>query len=170
MMQKEKRTEDSTMDMKIIWAAAIFFGGWLFSYLFVRQLAFNFRIAYPMIRKLRTKDKDLIAPGADKYTNISVIVSAFVILLIFFVVTFFCRTRLHLLIGFSFGVVSAFLLFLPRLKITERATFDLFCSAYSRFIPDDELRTAMYERDPKGIRRRLRALDQDDSIIPTFPG
>lgn len=158
------------MEMKIIWTAAIFFGGWLFSYLFIRQLAFNFKVAYPMMKKMRAQDKDLIAPGADKYTNISVIVCSIVILLIFFIVIFLCRNRLHLLIGFFVGVISAFLLFLPRLKITERSTFDLFCSAYSRFIPDDELRTAMYERKSRDIRRRLRNMDLDDSIIPTFPG
>ena len=158
------------MEMKIIWTAAIFFGGWLFSYLFIRQLAFNFKVAYPMMKKMRAQDKDLIAPGADKYTNISVIVCSIVILLIFFIVIFLCRSHLHLLIGFFVGVISAFLLFLPRLKITERSTFDLFCSAYSRFIPDDELRTAMYERKSRDIRRRLRNMDLDDSIIPTFPG
>ena len=41
------------MAMKIMWAAAIFFGGWLFSYLFGRQLVFNFKSAYPMIKKMR---------------------------------------------------------------------------------------------------------------------
>ena len=41
------------MAMKIIWAAVIFFGGWLFSYLFGRQLAFNFKTAYPMIKSMR---------------------------------------------------------------------------------------------------------------------
>ena len=156
------------MAMKIMWAAAIFFGGWLFSYLFVRQLAFNFTTAYPMIKKLRAQDKDLIAPGADKYTNISVLVCIVVILVVTAIVVRFCK--LYLIVSFAVGVVSAILLFLPHLKVTERATFDLFCSAYSRFVPDDELRTAMYERDPKGIRKRLRDMELDSSIIPTFPG
>ena len=156
------------MAMKIMWAAAIFFGGWLFSYLFVRQLAFNFIAAYPMIKKMRSQDKDLIAPGADKYTNISVIVCVVLILIICFVVVRFCK--LYLIVSFAVGLVSALLMFLPHLKITERGTFDLFCSAYSRFVPDDELRTAIFERDPKAIRSRLRDMGLDSSIIPTFPG
>lgn len=156
------------MAMKIMWAAAIFFGGWLFSYLFVRQLSFNFKIAYPMIKKMRAQDKDLIAPGADKYTHISVIVCSVVILIVAFIVVRFCK--LYLIVSFAVGVVSALLLFLPHLKLTERGTFDLFCSAYSRFVPDDELRAAMYERDPKALRKRLRDMELDSSIIPTFPG
>ena len=156
------------MAMKIMWAAAIFFGGWLFSYLFGRQLVFNFKSAYPMIKKMRAQDPDLIAPGADKYTNISVIVCVVIILIISFVVIRFCK--LYLIISFFVGAISALLMFVSQLKITVRGTFDLFCSAYSRFIPDDELRTAMYERKPREIRKRLRDMGLDDSIIPTFPG
>lgn len=155
------------MAMKIMWAAAIFFGGWLFSYLFIRQLVFNFMSAYPMIKKMRSQDQDLIAPGADKYTNISVIVCIVAILIVCFIVIRFCK--LYLIISFFVGLVSALVMFIPRLKITERGTFDLFCSAYSRFVPDDELRTAMYERSPKDIRKRIRDMGLDSSIIPTFP-
>ena len=154
------------MAMKIIWAAVIFFGGWLFSYLFGRQLAFNFKTAYPMIKSMRGQDKDLIAPGADKYTNISVIVCIVTILIVSFIVVRFCK--LYLIISFFVGVVSALILYLPHLSIYERNTFDLFCSAYSRFVPDDELRAAMYERKPKDVRKRLRDMGLDGSIIPTF--
>ena len=156
------------MAMKIMWAAAIFFGGWLFSYLFVRQLAFNFLVAYPTVKKMRALDPELVAPGADKYTNMSVIVCVVVIAIISFVVIRFCK--LYLIISFFVGVVSALLMFLPKMKFTERDTFNLFCSAYSRFVPDDELRTAMYERKPKDIRSRLKDMGLDSSIIPTFPG
>ena len=154
------------MAMKIMWAAAIFFGGWLFSYLFGRQLCFNFKAAYPMIKKMRGQDPELIAPGADKYTHISVIVCVLVILIICFVVVRFCK--LYLIISFFVGVVSALVMYLPRMNINERGIFDLFCSAYSRFVPDDELRTAMYERKPKEIRSRLKDMGLDSSIIPTL--
>ncbi len=156
------------MAMKIMWAAAIFFGGWLFSYLFVRQLAFNFLVAYPTVKKMRALDPELVAPGADKYTNMSVIVCVVVIAIISFVVIRFCK--LYLIISFFVGVISALLMFLPQLKITERGTFNLFCSAYSRFVPDDELRTAMFEREPKRIRNRLKDMGLDSSVVPTFPG
>lgn len=155
------------MAMKIMWAAAIFFGGWLFSYLFVRQLAFNFMTAYPMVKKMRALDPELVAPGADKYTNMSVIVCLVVIAIISFVVIRFCK--LYLIISFFVGVISALLMFLPKMKITESDTFNLFCSAYSRFVPDDELRTAMFEREPKRMRSRLKELELDSSVIPTFP-
>lgn len=154
------------MAMKIMWAAAIFFGGWLFSYLFGRQLVFNLKVAYPMIKKMRSQDADLIAPGADKYTNISVIVCIVSILIISFVVIRFCK--LYLIISYLVGLISALVMYFPRLNISDRSTFDLFCSAYSRFVPDDELRTAMYERQPKDIRKRIRDMGFDSSIIPTF--
>ena len=156
------------MAMKIMWAAAIFFGGWLFSYLFFRQLSFNFLVAYPTVKKLRGLDPELVAPGADKYTNMSVLVCVLTIAVISFVVIRFCK--LYLIISFFVGVVSALLMFLPKMKFTDRDTFNLFCSAYSRFVPDDELRTAMYERKPKEIRSRLKAMELDSSVIPTFPG
>ena len=154
------------MAMKIMWAAAIFFGGWLFSYLFGRQLVFNYTVAYPTIKKMRSQDKDLIAPGADKYTNISVIVCVLVILIVVFIVVRFCK--LYLIISFAVGAVSALVMYAPHLKFSERGTFDLFCSAYSRFVPDDELRTAMFERKPKEIRKRIRDMGLDASIIPSF--
>ena len=154
------------MAMKIMWAAAIFFGGWLFSYLFGRQLVFNYTVAYPAIKKMRSQDKDLIAPGADKYTNISVIVCVLVILIVFFIVARFCK--LYLIISFAIGALSALVMYVPHLKFSERSTFDLFCSAYSRFVPDDELRTAMFERKPKEIRKRIRDMGFDASIIPSF--
>ncbi len=154
------------MAMKIMWAAAIFFGGWLFSYLFGRQLAFNFMAAYPTIRKMRGQDKDLIAPGADKYTNISVLVCIVTIAIIAFVVIRFCK--LYLVISCGVGALSALIMYLPHLKITERQTFDLFCNAYSRFIPDDELRTAMFNRKPKEIRKRVREMGLEPDFVPSF--
>ena len=49
------------MSAKIMWSAAIFFGGWLWSYVFIRQIMFNFLIANPLIKKLRAMQQDLIA-------------------------------------------------------------------------------------------------------------
>lgn len=154
------------MSMKIMWAAAIFFGGWLFFYLFGRQLVFNFTAAYPMIRKMREQDKELIAQGADKYTNISVIVCIVTIAIVAAIVIRFCP--LYLSISCAVGAVSALLMYLPHSKVADRSTFDLFCSAYSRFVPDDGLRTAMYNRKPKEIRKRLRELGLDAGFIPAF--
>ena len=134
------------MAMKIMWAAAIFFGGWLFFYLFGRQLVFNFSAAYPTIKKMREQDKELIAPGADKYTNISVLVCVVTIVVVAAIVIRFCP--LYLMISCAVGAVSALLMYLPHAKVSDRGTFDLFCSAYSRFVPDDELRVREMGLDP----------------------
>jgi len=154
------------MAMKIMWAAAIFFGGWLFFYLFGRQLVFNFTAAYPMIKKMREQDKDLIAPGADKYTHISVLVCVISIAVVAFIVIRFCP--LYLIISCAVGAVSALLMYLPHSRLSDRGTFDLFCSAYSRFVPDDALRTAMFNRKPKDIRKRVREMGLDPSFVPSF--
>ena len=154
------------MAMKIMWAAAIFFGGWLFFYLFGRQLVFNFTAAYPTIRKMREQDKELIAPGADKYTNISVLVCVVTIAIVAAIVIRFCP--LYLIISCAVGAVSALLMYLPHAKISDRGTFDLFCSAYSRFVPDDELRTAMFNRKPKEIRKRIHEMGLDPAFVPAF--
>lgn len=154
------------MAMKIMWAAAIFFGGWLFFYLFGRQLVFNFSAAYPTIKKMREQDKDLIAPGADKYTNISVLVCVVTIVVVAAIVIRFCP--LYLMISCAVGAVSALLMYLPHAKVSDRGTFDLFCSAYSRFVPDDELRTAMFNRKPKEIRKRVREMGLDPAFVPIF--
>ena len=154
------------MAMKIMWAAAIFFGGWLFFYLFGRQLVFNFSAAYPTIKKMCEQDKELIAPGADKYTNISVLVCVVTIVVVAAIVIRFCP--LYLMISCAVGAVSALLMYLPHAKVSDRGTFDLFCSAYSRFVPDDELRTAMFNRKPKEIRKRVREMGLDPAFVPIF--
>ena len=154
------------MAMKIMWAAAIFFGGWLFFYLFGRQLVFNFSAAYPTIKKMREQDKELIAPGADKYTNISVLVCVVTIVVVAAIVIRFCP--LYLMISCAVGAVSALLMYLPHAKVSDHGTFDLFCSAYSRFVPDDELRTAMFNRKPKEIRKRVREMGLDPAFVPIF--
>ena len=65
------------MEAKIMWGAFIFLGGWLWAYLFVRQLLFNLQTAYPLIKKMKAADPDLIAVGAKRYTDISMIVCCF---------------------------------------------------------------------------------------------
>lgn len=36
--------------------------------------------------------------------------------------------------------------------------FDSFCAAYYRFVPDDELRTAMYNKKPSQMKKRLHEM------------
>ena len=152
--------------IRFIWIGVMFFAGWIWFYLFGRQLIFNFTAAYPTIKKMRSLDKELIAPGADKYTNVSVIVCIVVIAAVAALIVRFCK--LDLLISFFAGAFVALLLYIPSSTITTRNTFDLFCSAYSRFVPDDALRTAMYGRDVKDIKKRLKEMDFADTFVPEF--
>ena len=110
------------MEIKIMLAAAIFFGGWLWSYLFVRQLMFNFRVAYPLIRSMNALREDLIAVGAKRYTGISVAICLVFAALVLFVVIRFCPV--YLWVSFLVGAVSA-LAFLPQEQLLKNMTVNL---------------------------------------------
>lgn len=151
---------------KIMLAGAIFLGGWLWSYVFARQILFNYITAFPLIKKMRVLRDDLIAVGADRYTIVSTIVCFFFAAVILFVVIRFCP--LYLILCFAFGAVIAFVMLLRMVSPRNRAMFDAFCSAYCRFVPDDELRTAMYNKKTGPIRARLKAMELSDTFIPEF--
>ncbi len=154
------------MAMKVMWAGAIFLGGWLYSYLFIRQLLFNVKTAYPIIRKMKAADPDLIAVGADRYTHISTIVCCFFVLLFGFIVIRFCKP--YLLITFFVGALSAALILLGRTAPDNRAMFDAFCTTYYRFVPDDELRTAMFNKKPGQIKQRLYNMGLARDMVPDY--
>ena len=152
------------MEMKILWAGAIFFGGWLWFYLFGRQLVFNFRIALPMVKKMNTAREGLVAPGAGKYTWISNLLCLLLLAVGCSVVIRFCR--LYLIIFFFVGFAVAFVTYFITCKITTPSVWDLFCSGYYRFVPDDELRTAIYNKDMERIKRRLYDMDVPRDFLP----
>lgn len=154
------------MEIKIMFAAAIFFGGWLLAYVFLRQLLFNFTVAYPLLKKMWELDPELIAVGAKRYTNTSVIVCIVSIAVIVFVVLFLCPT--YLIISFFVGFLLCLLMIAGKLTPRNRAMFESFCAGYCRFVPDDELRTIMYNKDVKKINRRLRELGCNSSFVPEF--
>ena len=147
-------------------AAAIFFGGWLLSYVFVRQLLFNFITAFPLIRKMQQIDKDLIAVGAKRYTVTSVFVCLLVCAAIVFVVLRFCPV--YLIIAFFIGVLLCILMIIGKISPRNLPMFENFCTGYCRFVPDDTLRTIMYNKDVKKIDRRLRELGYGSSFVPDF--
>lgn len=151
---------------QIMLAAAVFFGGWLWSYIFLRQLLFNFFTAYPLIRKMHELDPDLIAVGAKRYTTTSVIVCAVVSIVLLAVVLAFCPR--YLIIAFAAGAVLCVLMIITKLSPSNPAMFDSFCTGYCRFVPDDELRNIMYQKETKKIDRRLRELGYDRSFVPEF--
>lgn len=154
------------MSMKIMLAAAIFFGGWLWFYVFMRQLLFNFTTAYPLIKKMQAIDPDLIAVGAKRYTTTSVLVCSLISVIILFVIFRFCP--LYLLISFFVGAAICFAMLITKLSPNNLPMFESFCSAYCRFVPDDELRTIMFNKEIKKINRRLREMSYSNSFVPDF--
>ena len=154
------------MATKIMLAAAIFFGGWLWFYVFMRQFLFNFTIAYPLIKNMQAIDPDLIAVGAKRYTTTSVLVCAVVSAVVLFIVIRFCP--LYLIISFAVGALICCVMLIPQLSLRNKAMFESFCTGYCRFIPDDELRTIMYNKEIKKIDRRLREMGYGRTFVPEF--
>ena len=147
-------------------AAAIFFGGWLWSYLFIRQFLFNLITAFPLIKKIKALQEDLIAVGAVRYTVVSLITCGVVAAIILAVVIRFCPK--YLMISFLVGAAMALIMLLNKLSPNNRPMFDAFCSSYCRFVTDDELRTAMFNKKPGQIKTRLRAMGILDTFVPEF--
>ncbi|MGI5976528.1 MAG: hypothetical protein ACOX68_02370 [Candidatus Limivicinus sp.] len=154
------------MEMKVLWSGALFLVGWLWFFFFIRQLLFNFTIAYPMIKKIKKCREDLIAPTANKYTTVSVVTCAVFIGIVLFIILYFCKTyqKIAFLIGGAVGLLT----YVNKLTYRDRNMFDTFCATYYRFIPDDELRTAMYNRKPSQMKLRLHDMEVPTDFIPEF--
>ena len=162
--------EVMSVPLKIMLGAFIFLVGWLWYYLFLRQFVYNFTTAFPLIRKMRSLNEDLINPNANRYTAVSVFASLALSLVIAAIVVFLCRKHFYYIIAFGAGALIACLMTLNKISIRNRAMFDAFCNAYYRFLPDDELRTAMYNKDIHKMKLRLHemGISVKDSFIPDF--
>ncbi len=152
------------MEMKIMWAGAMVLGGFLWSYLFARQLIFNILIAHPLIKKMNSLQPDLISVGAVRYTWVSNVVCVLLGGILLFVVIHFCP--LYLILSFAFGAVVAIILIMLRTKPANKDMFDAFSNAYCRFIPDDELRTIMYNKQYDKVKARLKNMGIRDTFVP----
>lgn len=154
------------MEIKILYAGALFLVGWMWFFIFVRQFLFNIITAYPLIKKMRSLQDELIAIGASRYTTISLILCFVVAGIILTIVILLCPV--HMLIGFAAGALVAFVMYINKLGPKTKATFETFCNGYYRFVPDDELRTAMYNKKFGQMKSRLKAMGLADSFIPEF--
>lgn len=154
------------IEIKIMLSGALVLGGFLWTYLFLRQFLFNLLVASPLIKKMNTLQPDLIAIGARRYTMISNAVSVLIGAVLLFLVIHFCP--LYMIIAFAVGAVAAFLFIVPKMKPGNKNMFDVFSNAYARFIPDDELRTLLYNKDYKKIRSRLRIMGIVGTFVPEF--
>ena len=154
------------MQMKILGGGALLMAGWLWFYLFVRQFLFNFLTAYPLIKRMQAAQEDLIAIGAKRYTTVSVISCAVVCAIVIAIVVAFCPW--YFIACFFVGALVALFMYLPLLGPANRDMFDAFCMKYYSFVPDDELRTAMYNKKPSQMKVRLHDMGVSDAFIPEF--
>lgn len=159
-------TEDGTMEIKILFGGAMLLGGWLWFYLFGRQFLFNLMTAYPLIKSMQNLREDLIAVGAKRYTTISLIVCVVVSAIILALVFGLCPV--YLKICFAVGAVTALAMLFSKMSPSNKHMFETFCTGYCRFVPDDELRTAMYNKKPGQIKARLKDMGISGSFIPEF--
>ena len=154
------------MELKIMLAGAMVLGGFLWSYLFMRQFLFNILVAYPVIKNMRSLQEDLIGVGAIRYTRISNIVSLLVGGALLFLVIYFCP--LYLIISFAVGAVGALVFVILKTRPTNKDSFNLFSTAYYRFVPDDELRTILYNKDYGKVKARLKNMGIKGTFLPDF--
>lgn len=154
------------MQMKILGGGVLLMLGWLWFYLFVRQFLFNFFTAYPLIKGMQAAKEDLIAIGARRYTAVSTVSCAVVCAIVIAIVSIFCPW--YFILCFFVGAIVALVMYLPLLGPKNRAMFDSFCTTYYRFVPDDELRTAMYNKKPSQMKVRLHNMGVSDAFIPEF--
>ena len=152
--------------MKIMFAGAILVGGWVLYYLFGRQFVYNFRTAFPLIRGMNDTQPDLIDQSAVNYTRVSAFVTGLICAVLCFVVLFFCP--LYLKISFAVGFLACAAMTWNRLTPDNREMFDSFCGTYYKFVVDDELRTAMYNKKPSQMKLRLHDMGLSTAFIPEF--
>ena len=156
----------SFMEIKVMLSGAFFLGGWLWAYLFIRQLMFNYATANPLMRGMNALREDLIAVGAKRYTMVSTITCIVVAAVLLALVVRFCKPYMQ--IAFGVGALLAIILLIPRVSAKNRDMFDSFCTTYCRFVPDDELRTAMYNKKTGQINSRLKAMGISGTFVPEF--
>lgn len=154
------------LEIKILWAGAILFGGWFVFFIFGRQFIFNLFVAFPLINKMNSIHEGLISINSKRLTAISLIVCTVFLSIIFFVVIRFCP--LYLLICFFVGFLSAAVMFLGKITPSNKSFFESFCYTYYKFVPDDELRTVMFNREINKIKLRLRDMGFSETFVPDF--
>lgn len=147
--------------MKIMYGALIFVAGWFYFYICLRQLIFDFTVAYPLISKFgKAMNGELFAAkGANRLNTISVIIWLVICVGLGFLVVHFAA--LYLIISFFVGAVLGIILYIKKLGPSTKSNFEAFCHTYCRFVPDDDLRQAMNQCDLPKMRAALRALNCD---------
>ena len=155
--------------MTYIWIGVLFLIGWLLGYLFVRQIAFDFATAYPTLNKMKAAKEDLIVyKNAKRYTTVSV-VTCILVLALFSVVCLILKfLSLWMKIAFFAGIVVVALMIIGKMGPENKKMFEAFCNSYYRFIPDDQLRTDMYNNKYPAMKLRCHDMGVSTDWIPEF--
>ena len=156
------------MPLKIMIGAFVLFIGWLWYFMFLRQFIYDFTTAFPMLKKMNECSEDLISPNSRRYTVVSVFASLAISIVISAIVVFLCRKHWYYIAAFGAGALISCLMTINKLTPSTKSNFEAFCNAYYRFIPDDELRTAMYNKDIPEMKARLRLMAVSNKFIPDF--
>ena len=115
---------------------------------------------------MRNTTEDLIHKSAVRYTVISVIACAVFIAIVLFVILRFCAT--YLIVSFFAGGIIGAVLYINKFTPKNRQMFDAFCATYYQFVPDDGLRTAMYNKKPSQMKVHLHEMGLRTDFIPGF--
>lgn len=159
--------------VKVMFIGLAFVIGWVVGYLFIRQIAFNFNTAIPVIDSMKKCKEDLIvSDNAKKYTSVSTGTCIFMILLISAIVVvlyiYWNWFDLPLTISYFAGLLVSLFMMIGKQKPDDKGTFETFCKAYYRFIPDDELRTDAYNCKIPAMKLRCHDMGVSTDWIPAF--
>lgn len=145
---------------QIMFFALMAVAGWLYFYICLRQLIFDFAVGYKLIKVFDSIGENVFgAQGARRLNTISVVIWTIICIVLAWVVIHFCD--LYLIIGFFVGAAGALLMYIKRLGITTRSNFNAFCGTYCRFIADDELRQAAAQYDVKKMNALIKKMGSD---------
>lgn len=145
------------LPMKIMYFALLAMAGWVYFYICVRQLVFDFTVGYRLIKVFDGVKEDVFAAqGARRLNTISVIMWAIICAGFLWLVIHFAAT--YLIIGFAVGALGALAMYSRRLGPRTRYNFEAFCRTYCRFCTDDALRQAMANCDVPKMHAALKAL------------
>lgn len=140
--------------------------GWLWFYLFGRQLIFDIKVAFPLIKKFNNGN-ELINVNSKRYTFVSLSLCIIFILAITAVFIFVIK-KLYIKISFFVGAVICLIMVINSVNPKSKNYFDSFCNSYYRFIENDDLRQSVYEKKYKKIIQLTNNSGVNSDFIPLF--
>ena len=133
------------LPMKIMYFALLAMAGWVYFYICVRQLVFDFTVGYRLIKVFDGVKEDVFAAqGARRLNTISVIMWAIICAGFLWLVIHFAAT--YLIIGFAVGALGALAMSSKRMGPRPRYNFEAFCRPMAA--PDDYLAIALRDGSP----------------------